>query len=158
MIILYIDCSGGFSQEMLLGALVDMGASPGYIQLCLQDGGIDAEILHSSVIRDGMEGTLAYCSGDKGTLEAVFAAIESFSPEFIICGNMPDSISDEARELMERIANEYGAPPDGFIMCDGYGADFEDRYSGLLRCVLYNCGEPVDMLELAEEIDLRIYV
>ena len=158
MIALYIDCSAGFSPEMLLGALIDMGSSPGYIQLCLQDGGIDAELLHSSVLRDGIEGTLAYCSGDIGTVEAVFAAIESFAPGYIVCGNMPDDTSDEARELMDKIANDYGAPPEGFVMCDGYGADFEDRHSGLLRCVLYNCGEPDGMMELAEEMDLGMYV
>lgn len=155
MTVLYIDCAEGFSVEMLLGSLIDMGASPGYISLCLNDEGIDGEILHSRVIRNGMEGTLAYCTLDRGTVSAVFAAIESFSPEYIICGNMPEAGENE-KKLMDNIANEYGTPPDGYIMCDGYGAAPEEEEKGLLRCVLYNCGEPI--AEYAKEIDLRMYV
>lgn len=156
MTVLYIDCAEGFSVEMLLGSLIDMGASPGYISLRMKDEGTDGEVLHSAVVRNGMEGTLAYCSPEEGTVSSVFAAIESFSPEYIICGNMPVT-SDDDKKLMDMIANEYGNAPDGYIMCDGYGAAPEDEEGkGLLRCVLYNCGEPT--AEYAKEIDLRMYV
>lgn len=161
MTILYIDCAEGFSAEMLLGSLIDMGASPSYISLRLQDEGLDGEILHSRVLRNGMEGTLAYCTPTKGTVSAVFAAIESFSPEYIVCGNK-SCISEEDKKLMDNIANEYGNPPDGYIMCDGYGAAPDEEDKGLLRCVLYNCGEPSSesssLVEYAKEADLRIYV
>ena len=155
MTVLYLDCAEGFSAEMLLGSIIDMGASPSYISMCLEDEGAEAEILHSRVVRDGMDATFAYCTPDECTISAVFAAVESFSPEYIICGNMSE-MNEEDRNLMDKIANEYGNPPDGYIMCDGYGAAPEDEHKGLLRCVLYNCGEPT--AELSEEIDLRIGV
>ncbi len=155
MTILYIDCTEGFSAEMLLGALIDMGASPSYISLILKDEGQDGEILHSRVVRDGMEGTLAYCTPEEGTVSALFAAVDSFSPEYIVCGNMPE-VGEDTKKLMDMIANEYGLPPQGYIMCDGYGAASEDEGKGLLRCVLYNCGDMDG--EFAKETDLRMYV
>lgn len=152
MITLYIDCADGFLPEMLLGALVDMGASVGFIEQQLEALNCGTDILHSGVKRHGMEATFAYCANPDSLQSAVFCAVECFAPDYIICGNMPDGCGDESRQFMDKIANEYGTAPRGYVMCDGYGAAPEELTEyGLLRVVLYNCGEPDAMLEIAEE-------
>lgn len=65
MKVLYIDCFGGFSSSMLLGALIDMGASAIYAQSKAEAMGIQTEIYSDRVNREGIDAVFAYakCTG-----------------------------------------------------------------------------------------------
>lgn len=60
MKVLYIDCFGGFDTNMLLGALIDMGASPIYTEQQLINEGIEADIVSDRVNKSGIDAVFAY--------------------------------------------------------------------------------------------------
>ena len=65
MKVLYIDCLGGFTSSMLLGALIDMGASVAYAEQMSESAGIKTEIYSDRVRRGGTDAVFAYakCMG-----------------------------------------------------------------------------------------------
>lgn len=114
MKVLYIDCFGGFDTNMLLGALIDMGASPIYTEQELISKGIEADIVSDRVRRSGIDAVFAYtrcvrnensedkkiknmcdalgeCDNDNICLwSAVLCCIECFGVEKIICSPIAD--------------------------------------------------------------------
>lgn len=118
MKVLYIDCFGGFDTGMLLGALIDMGASSVYTEQELALSGIEADILSDKVSRGGIEAVFAYtrCMRIENTQDskyalrlenmcealgersnesiclwaAVMSCIECFGAEKIICSPVTD--------------------------------------------------------------------
>ena len=172
MTILYIECNTEFSADMLLGAMLDMGASVYYIQNMLKDAGFEAEIMHDTVLRSGMDTEYAYtkcettpqspkipddvqdvflkelCIKDASAEEicAVAAAcygVKCFSPDYIMCSRVLGT-SDIQKEFLECIVNEEGAAPDGDMICVGYGAGEND----VLRAALYSGGSDIEFAQL----------
>lgn len=169
MNILYIESDTSFSSGMLLGAMIDMGASVYYIENKLIEAGFDANIIHDTVKRQGMEAEYAYCKCENPPQNISFShnifikkfcqdgksnqeicdvaaacyAVESFSPDYIICSNISGDTETD-KEFLSCISNEAGAVPDGYMMCVGYGAGDED----VLRVVLYSDGNDIDLAEL----------
>ena len=120
MKVLYIDCFGGFTSSMLLGALTDMGASAIYTSGELAEMGFDADIVYDKVCRGGIEAVYAYAkchsreqkqnikyesvlsamcdatgenfasSENICTWAAVLSCIDSFGAEKIICSPLTD--------------------------------------------------------------------
>ncbi len=161
MKILYIDCNSEFSADMLLGAMLDMGASKCYIQNMLKDAGFDAQVVNDSVRRHGMEAQYAYCKCESAlqsiqipnNIKDVFVkdfgkncdcieelcgvvaacyGVKCFLPDYIMCSKVTGT-SDIQKEFLRCIVNEEGCAPSGNIICAGYGAGEND----VLRAVLY---------------------
>ncbi len=180
MTILYIDCNTEFSADMLLGAMLDMGASVYYIQNMLKDAGFEAKIMHDTVLRSGMDAEYAYtkckttpknpkipddvqdvfvkelCLKDASAEEvcAVAAAccgVKCFSPDYIICSRFLGT-SDIQKEFLECIVNEEGTAPCGNMICVGYGAGEND----ILRVVLYQNNEYLSMGECEQKYEIKI--
>ena len=175
MNILHIDNINSFSADMLLGAMIDMGASVIYIQNSLEEMGFDAHIYHDTVKRNGMEAEYSYLKvksipkkitvpqeiaqmlvksfdfTDKTNEEictffAVMYAINSFSPEYITYNN--DILKEKFdKELLNCISNEQTSCADGDIICVGYGAGDDD----ILRVILYKSGNNLLLNELYQE-------
>ena len=116
MKVLYIDCFAGFTSEMLLGALIDMGASPSYIESALSETGAKVTIDASVTKRSKMECTLAKVTAEKAkekisfsekilsmaekmpecthrelcVFASVICAIEYFDADYIMCSEIND--------------------------------------------------------------------
>lgn len=151
MTVLYIDCTEAIAPQMLLGALIDMGASVGYVEQCMADAGCQGQILHSPVSRQGMEATFAYCTEPSSLCDAVAFATECFLPDKIVCGNLSETIDFDWIDFLNKLSPEISDAPDGYVMCDGYGAaPVELSDSAVMRVVLYNCGEPDMLLTYAD--------
>ena len=112
MRILYMDCFLGFDASMLLGALVDAGASTDKIEQCLKDKGINASLSVKTTTRSSINckrvltlantrddidvameddfissviGSYGSCEGtDAVSIAAVLCAIEQFDIEYIL--------------------------------------------------------------------------
>ena len=180
MKILYIECNTEFSVDMLLGAMTDMGASVYYIQNMLKDAGFDAQVMHGSVRRCGMEAQYAYCKCENAPqiiqipddikdifvkdfcidcacadeICAVAAAcygVKCFSPDYIMCSKVLGT-SHIQKQFLRSIANEEGAAPDGDMICVGYGAGEND----VLRVVLYQNNEDLSMGEYEQKYEIKI--
>ena len=175
MNILHIDNFKSFDENMLLGAMIDMGASPFYIENQLLDMGIDAKIYHDTVKRDGMEAEYAYVKINnmpsdieipddirhfilnpidiKGktneqicTFFFFLYAINTFAPDFITCDNYEVENVFE-KQILNCISNDKGGSYMGDIICVGYGAGDND----ILRVVLLKSGNEINFSQLFEE-------
>ena len=175
MKILYIECNTEFTADMLLGAMIDMGASVYYIQNMLKDAGFDAQIMHDCVKRNGMEAEYAYCKFENEvqnlqipddikdifvknfditcvSLEefcSILAAcygVKCFSPDYIVCSEFIGD-SNIQKNFLKSICNEAGTPPEGNMICVGYGAGESD----ILRVVLYSTQSDVEFAQLELE-------
>lgn len=126
MKVLYIDCFGGFDTNMLLGALLDMGASAVYTEQMLRDMGFEADILSEKTVRKDIEAVYAYTkciqkediedfkyktlltnmcdalgeqyseSENICTWAAVLSCMECFGVEKIICSPLSDGSGADA--------------------------------------------------------------
>ena len=74
MKVLYIDCFGGFTTSMLLGALIDMGASASFAEQELANMGMGVEIYSDRVQRSGMDAVYAYAKCVGRQIECDFAS------------------------------------------------------------------------------------
>jgi uncharacterized protein (DUF111 family) len=175
MNILHIDNFKSFDTNMLLGAMIDMGASPFYIENQLGDMGIDAKIYHDTVKRDGMEAEYAYVKINKMpsdvkipddiknfilnpidmndktdeeicTFFAGLFAIDTFAPDFITCKNY-DEEKEFERQILKCISNDQSDSYNGDVICVGYGAGDND----ILTVVLCKSGNEVIFTQLFEE-------
>lgn len=86
MKVLYIDCFAGFTSSMLLGALIDMGASAGFAVSELRNIGIEADIISDRISRSGMEAVFAYAKCISREIDSDFT-----SKHEILLRNMCDS-------------------------------------------------------------------
>ena len=166
---LFIENDLNFTAEMLLGAMIDMGASVSYIENKLESSGIDAKIYHDTVIRNGMEAEFAYVKCGKeceniiiddeiksissGTFDfnnktteqtalilAVLYAVICFLPDCIVCrGDYGKQALD--RQIIKNLSNEQSDFVSGEVVCVGYGAGEED----ILRCVIYSDGNGIEL-------------
>lgn len=175
MNILHIDNINSFGINMLLGAMIDMGASVFYIENQLHDMGIDAKIYHDTVKRQGMEAEYAYVkvksmadnvkipsdisrllinpidvkektSEQVCTLFAGLFAINTFAPDVITCNNF-DVDNQFDKYVLNCISNDKNCFDDGEIICVGYGAGDND----ILRVVLYKSGSEIIFTQFFEE-------
>lgn len=174
MNILHIDNINSFNAEMLLGAMIDMGASVIYIQNSLKEMGFDAQIYHDTVKRNGMDAEYAYLKvksipqkitvpaeiaqmlvkpfdfADKGNEEictffAVMYAINTFSPDYVTYNSDIEKDGFD-KQLLNCISNEQSVHADD-IICVGYGAGDDD----ILRVILYKSGNDLILNELYRE-------
>ena len=174
---LYIECNREFSPEMLVGAIIDMGAPAGFIELQLKNCGIDAQIEHGTVKISGTEAVFAKCdvTDTENCPRVLPRQIEDYllktvlpenpSPQQIACvcaacfalifcdadyivANRTTGFG-ENDFFIKAVANEEGNPPaDAPVIDVGYGAGKSD----VLRAVLYGTEE-----QLSYEIADMLY-
>lgn len=111
MKVLYIDCFGGFTSSMLLGALIDMGASANFACVELKHMGIEADIISDRINRCGME--------------AVFAYAKCLCRESDICTRYEALIQAMCEELGEDFTQSENVCTWAAVLCcmDFFGAD-----------------------------------
>lgn len=90
MKVLYIDCFAGFTSSMLLGALIDMGASAGFAVSELANTGIEADIISDRISRCGMEAVFAYAKCISREVNSDFSSAHE-----MLLRTMCDSIGEE---------------------------------------------------------------
>jgi len=124
MRILYIDCFFGFDASMLLGALIDAGASPEGIKNDLDTSLENFKLNVTQTTRHFIECKKAYVSGngcktefvkeinskyplsqgtDTASMEAVLSAIEMLNIEYIMCSDIgiKDGTDGEVLKIFE---------------------------------------------------------
>lgn len=122
---LYIDCFAGFTTEMLLGALIDMGASADYICAELKEKGIEAVIEHSAQKRGGMDCCLARVTSTADDETARRVLGKNLAP---VCALYPQA---DAAQLCAWAAAMIAAESFGVcsiacsVLSDGHGIDTE---------------------------------
>lgn len=152
---LYIDCFAGFTTEMLLGALLDMGASADYICAELKECGLSVTIERSAAVRGGMNCTLAHvtCADDDGAARAKLGVrLES------LCALCPQATAAQlcAWAAVMIAAESFGA--DGFacsLLSDGHGIDGESGApvpSPFVMTLLQKCGAPIRTVDIEREL------
>ncbi len=157
MKILYIDCFYGFTEHMLLGAMLDMYD----ISRALSEGG---DLSCTSVLRSSIECKTAFLKDTSGvdiTEKAITDAIERLGIEYVMCSPVPlndfadgEIISElenggievyasdkgayitlEGAQFLTSLISESGAKPNMDILAVGYGADTQNEDSFLCATV-----------------------
>lgn len=152
---LYIDCFAGFTTEMLLGALIDMGASADYICAELKESGLTVTVERSAAIRGGMDCTLARvkCAEDDSAVrEKLGISLES------LCALCPDATAAQlcAWAAVMIAAESFGAS--GFacsLLSDGHGIDSDSGApvpSPFVMNLLQKCGAPIRTVDIEREL------
>lgn len=97
---LYFDCFGGFDNEMIIGALIDMGANPSYIEDLLNQNGFKAQIGTQRVIRSEISACEVMLTVDCDDDILNFKEVESY-----IDANIKTAVKKRVADAFLRIAD-----------------------------------------------------
>ena len=152
---LYIDCFAGFTTEMLLGALIDMGASADYICAELKESGLTVTIDRTAAVRGGISCVLARVScaeDDDAVREKIGGRLKS------VCALYPEASAPQlcAWAAVMIAAESFGVSAVACsLLSDGHGVDSESGAivpSPFVMKILQKCGAPIRTVEAEREL------
>ncbi len=96
----YFDCFSGASGDMILGALIDVGLDPQYLNEVIFSLGLDCKIISSKVLKKGLSGTFVQIRSKEADCNRCLSDIK----KIIAKSFLPDNVKKKSIAIFERLA------------------------------------------------------